>query len=111
MRCLSLYKPAEFAMLAAEKMDEMGKLIEESMKSGVLVATGGFQPSPKDVRVRSSKGQVAISDGPFTEAKELIGGFALFEVKSREEAIEMAKRFLRIAGDGECEIHQLMDGP
>ncbi len=111
MRFLTLYKPAEFASPSPRENAEMGKLIEEETKTGALLATGGFLPSPKDVRVRHAKGKVTVTDGPFTEAKELIGGFALLEAKSREEAIEMAKRFLSIAGDGECEIHQLMDGP
>ena len=111
MRFLSLYKPAEFVNPTPEHLAEMGKLIEESMKSGLLIATGGFHPSPKDVRVRASRGKVTVTDGPFTEAKEMIGGFALLECKSREEAIEMARRFLRCVNDGECEIHQLMDEP
>ena len=111
MRFLSLYKPAEFANPDPVDNAAMMKLIEEETKAGVLLATGGFQPGPEDVRVRYAKGKITVTDGPFTEAKELVGGFALLEAKSREEAIEMAKRFIKIAGPGEVEIHQLMDGP
>jgi hypothetical protein len=111
MRFLSLFKTAHLSDSDPALNPAMGKLIEEETKAGTLLATGGFLPSPKDVRVRNSKGKITVTDGPFTEAKELIGGFALLEAKSREEAIEMGKRFLKIAGDGELEIHQLMDGP
>jgi hypothetical protein len=111
MRFLSLFKPADSANPKPVDIEAMGKLIEEETKAGVLLANGGFLPNPKDVRVRKSNGKVTVTDGPFTEAKELIGGFAVLEAKSKEEAIEMAKRFLKVAGDGEVEIHQLMDGP
>jgi hypothetical protein len=88
----------------------MGKLIDEMVKAGVLLATEGFTPSPTDVRVRLSEGKLSVTDGPFTEAKEVIGGFALIQVKSRDEAIEWTKRFLRTMGAGESEIHQLPEG-
>jgi hypothetical protein len=61
------------------------------------------------VRVRRSAGDITVMDGPFTEAKELIAGFALLEAKSKEEAIEMTRRFLKVAGDGETELHQIME--
>jgi hypothetical protein len=111
MRFLNLFTPARSANPNPALNAEMAKLIEQQTKAGSLLANGGFQPSPKELRVRNSKGQLTVTDGPYTEAKEVVGGFAVIEAKSREEAIEMAKRFLRIAGDGEVEIHQLMDGP
>lgn len=86
---------------------EMGKLMAETQKSGALVLTGGIQPVAKGgARVRNSAGEITV-DGPFAEAKEVVGGFAILEATSREEAIDLAKRFIRIAGDGECELHQL----
>jgi hypothetical protein len=60
-------------------------------------------------RVRRSGGEIAVVDGPFTEAKELVGGFALVEAKSKDEAIEMARRFLKVAGDGETELYPIME--
>ena len=69
-----------------QMMDELAKLTEETTRSGVLLATGGLGPAA--TRVRNSAGKVTVTDGPFTETKELTGGFALVEVKSREEAIE-----------------------
>jgi hypothetical protein len=90
-------------------MAAMGMLIEEMNKAGVLLATEGCQPSSKGARVRITGGEFTVTDGPFTEAKEVIGGFALFQVQSKEEAIEWTKRFLRLAGDGESEIRQIYE--
>jgi hypothetical protein len=113
MRFLCLYKPSkpEGTPPTQQEMAEMGKLIEELAKSGVLLSTEGCQPSSKGARVRLSGGRFAVTDGPFTEAKELVGGFALIQVKSKEEAIEFTKRFLKVAGDGETEIRQVHDMP
>ena len=87
----------------------MGKLIEESMKSGVLLATEGCLPSAKGARIRLSGGKFTVTDGPFTESKELVAGFALIQARSKEEAIEYTKTFLKVAGDGETEIRQIFD--
>src|SRR5256885_9193757 len=87
---------------------EMGKLIEETTEAGILLATGGLGPNP--TRVRTSGGKVAITDGPFTEAKELTGGFALIEVKTKEEALEWAKRVRKIVGDGESVVQEVFGG-
>ncbi|HEX4725509.1 MAG TPA: YciI family protein [Pseudonocardiaceae bacterium] len=87
---------------------EMGKFIEELSKQGVLLATGGLDPV--GTRVTSSGGELTFTDGPFTEAKETIGGFALVEVRSKEEAIEITRRFWKIVGDGQGYIHQVF-GP
>lgn len=89
-------------------MAEMGKLVEETTKAGILIATGGL--GAESTRVRSSGGRVSVTDGPFTEAKELTGGFALVDVKSREEAVEWARRFRKIVGDGESIVQQIF-GP
>jgi hypothetical protein len=113
MKYLSIYRPDEKTAgvpPSEEKMAEMGKLIEESMKAGTLLVTGGLMPiSNGGARVRRSGGEIAVVDGPFTEAKELIGGFALVEAKSKDEAIEMTRRFLKVAGDGETELYQIME--
>jgi hypothetical protein len=85
----------------------MEKLIEESMKSGKLLATEGCLPSALGARVRRSGNAVTVTDGPFTESKELVAGFALLQADSKEEAIELAKQFLDVAGEGECELRQI----
>jgi hypothetical protein len=90
-------------------MAEMGKLIEESMKSGVLLATEGCLSSALGARVRLTGGKFMVPDGPFAETKELIGGFALIQSPSKQEAIEFTKNFLKIAGDGETEIRQVYE--
>lgn len=86
----------------------MGKLIEEMTKAGVLIATGGLDP--RAIKVKSSGGKLTVTDGPYTEAKEAVVGFALIEAKSREEAIEYSKRFWQVAGDGTGIIQQVF-GP
>jgi hypothetical protein len=91
-----------------ELMAEMGKFIGEAMQAGVLVTTGTLQP--KGTRLRLAGGKFTVTDAPFIELKELLGGFAVLDVDSLEEAIEWSKRFLQIIGQGESEIVQLM-GP
>src|ERR1700738_1567503 len=109
MRFLSIYKPskAEGAPPAESEMAEMGKLIEDGFREGWLLSTEGCLPSAKGARVRLNEGKIQVTDGPFTEAKEVIGGFALLRANSKADAIELARRFLNIAGDGECEIRQV----
>jgi hypothetical protein len=85
----------------------MGKLVEEGMKEGYLVAVEGCLPSATGARVRRLNGTLAVTDGPFTESKEVIGGLAILEVSSKDEAIERTRQFLAVAGDGECELRQL----
>ncbi|MCW2877164.1 MAG: YCII-related protein [Sphaerisporangium sp.] len=89
-------------------MAEMGKFMEEMTKAGVLLAAGGLDPAGS--RITSSGGQVTVTDGPFAEAKEAIVSFALIDVRSKEEAIEMSRRFWKIVGDGEGDIRQVF-GP
>ncbi len=112
MRFLCIYKPSkpEGTPPTQQEMTEMGKLIEDMQKSGVLLATEGCLPSALGARVRLSNGKISVTDGPFTEAKEIVGGFALIQVNSKQEAIEETKRFLKIAGDGESEIRQVYEG-
>ena len=93
-----------------ELMAEMNKLVEDATKAGVLIATGGLAPTAEGTKVQYDGGQFSVTDGPFTETKELIGGWALMEVRDKAEAIEWAKRFLAIAGAGESTIRQVF-GP
>jgi len=91
-----------------EMMAEMGKFIGEAMQAGVLVTTGALQSQGK--RLRLSKGEFTVTDGPFIELKELTGGWAVLRTASLDEAIEWCKRFRNIIGDGESEIVQVF-GP
>ena len=91
-------------------MTEMGALIDEMTKDGTLVRTAGLRPTKESVRVRSRHGKVSVTDGPFTESKEVIGGYIVLEATSKEHAIELTKRFLAIHGDEwdiECEVRPL----
>jgi hypothetical protein len=91
-----------------ELMEEMGKFIGEAMQAGVLVTTGTLQRN--GTRLRLSDGKFTVTDGPFIELKELLGGWAVLNVNSLDEAIEWSKRFLQIIGSGETEIVQVL-GP
>jgi hypothetical protein len=90
-----------------ELMTEMGKFVEEATKAGILVATGGLAPPQEGTKVTLADGKYTVTDGPFTEAKELIGGWALMEVRDKDEAIEWTKRFLGVLGYGESTIRQV----
>jgi len=92
-------------------MARMGQLIEDMTKSGALLATEGCLPSALGARVRLAGGKFTVTDGPFTEAKEIVGGFALIQAASKQEAVALTKRFLECAGDGETEIRQVYEAP
>jgi hypothetical protein len=110
MKFLSIYKTAErTAPPSQEEMARMGKLVEEGMKAGWLLGTEGCLPSALGARVRNWSGKLTVTDGPFTEAKEVVGGFAILRANSKEEAIQLAKDFLQVAGDGECELRQIFE--
>lgn len=110
MKFLSIYQMAERnAPPSQEEMASMGKLIEEGMKSGYLLSTEGCLPSALGARVRLSDGKLRVTDGPFTESKEVVGGFAILRAKSKEEALEYVKQFLQVVGGGECELRQLYE--
>jgi hypothetical protein len=110
MRFLSIYKTVERnTPPTAEEMATMGKLIGDSMKAGFLLATEGCMPTALGARVRRSSGKVSVTDGPFTESKEVVGGLAILKANSKEEAIEIARQFLAVAGDGECELRQIYE--
>jgi hypothetical protein len=110
MKFLSVYKNVERGgPPSQEEMAKMGKLVEDGFKAGYLLATEGCMPSATGARVRRSNDKLTVTDGPFTESKEVIGGFAIMQANSKEEAIELIKQFLRVAGDGECELRQLYE--
>jgi hypothetical protein len=110
MRFLSIYKSRETNVPPTpDLMAKMEKLIEESTKSGELLATEGCLPSAFGARVRIEKGEVTVTDGPFVETKEVIGGFAILQANSKDHAIEQARRFLHVMGQGECEIRQIFE--
>src|SRR5260370_42567553 len=110
MKFLSIYKSVEKGVPPShEEMTRMGKLVEDGMKAGWLLGTEGCLPSALGARVRFSNGKHTVTDGPFTEAKEVVGGFAILQVSSKEEAIKLAKDFLKVVGDGECELRQIYE--
>jgi hypothetical protein len=112
MRFLSIYMcPERNTPPTPEEMARMGKLIEDSMKSGQLIATEGCMPSALGARVRVDNGNYTVSDGPFTEAKEVVGGLAILEAPSKEAAIGYVKGFLAVVGQGECELRQIYETP
>ena len=85
------------------------KLAEEGMKAGFLLSSEGCMPTALGARVCRSGDRLTVTDGPFTEAKEVVGGFAVLKANSKQEAIELAKNFLSLVGEGECELRQLYD--
>ena len=99
-----------------ELIDAIGKLSEEAAKSGTMLGSGGLSPTANGARVRLSNGKITVTDGPFVEAKEVVGGYAQFELKSKEEAIESAVRFMELhkkhwpGWEGETEVRQMF-GP
>jgi hypothetical protein len=113
MRYMSLWRPEResHGPPKPEMIAKMGQLIEEFMKSGVMIATDGLQTSDKGFIVRAKNGKTTITDGPFAETKELVAGYAIFNVKSKEQMVELTKRFLKEVGDdGICEVRQMYEG-
>ena len=95
---------------AAGLYEDMGKFIEETTKSGNFVGGAGLQPTSAGTRVRLKGGKITVVDGPFTESKEIVGGYAIIDAKSRDEALALARRFMELhlkhwpAFEGECEM-------
>ncbi|GAA1581444.1 YciI family protein [Actinomadura kijaniata] len=108
MRFMMMTTGGADAPLTPVQEREMGAFIEEMSRAGVLLATGGLDPRGK--HIKSEGGKVTVTDGPFSEAKEVVVGFALIEARSEEEAIELSKRFWRIVGDGEGVVQRVF-GP
>jgi len=114
MRFMMMVKHAENSgPPPKELMDAIASLSEEAVKAGTMLGSGGLAPTAQSTRVRVSKGQLTVTDGPFTEAKEVVGGYAQFELKSKEEAIDGAVRFMELhkkhwpGWEGETEIRQI----
>lgn len=112
MRFLSMIRVNENSGLVPSErlMADMGKLMEEMTRAGVLLDTAGLRPTSEGARIRLAGGKLKVTDGPFSESKEVIGGFALIQANSREEAVEWGKRFLEVHGDEwdiECEVRQV----
>jgi hypothetical protein len=117
MRFMMMVKTAESnGAPPKELMDAMAKLTEDANKTGTMITSGGLAPMSMSTRVRLSRGQITTTDGPFTEAKEVVGGYAVFDLKSKQEAIEGAQRFMELhkkhwpGWEGETEIRQIL-GP
>lgn len=111
MKFISIFthEPSNRPPTEAE-MAVMGKLIEDGMKAGWLLATEGVSFGEIGVRVHKGRdGRAVVIDGPFTEAKEVIGGYALLSAASRVEVVDLVRKFLDVAGQGTCEIHQLYE--
>jgi hypothetical protein len=98
------------ADVPATLYEEMGKFIEETTKSGNFIGGAGLQPSSAGNRVRLKSGKITVLDGPFTESKEVVGGYAIMDAKSRDEALALARRFMELhqkhwpTFEGECEV-------
>jgi len=93
-----------------EKMAQIGAYTEKNIKAGVVVMTGGLVRPSRGIQMRCENGKARVIDGPFAETKELIDGFALVEVGSKEEAIRVSSEFMELAGDGTGEILQVFVG-
>ena len=118
MRFITMVRSAESnGPPPPELMEAMAKLVMETAESGKLVEAGGLAPTSAGARVRLSGGRLTVTDGPFAEAKEVIGGYAILELDSKEQAIQEATRFLELhrkywkGWEGESEIRQLDDTP
>jgi hypothetical protein len=115
MLFLSLYTPSvkSSGPPSSEHLAKMGQLVEKSMKDGSLLYTGPLGRSgPGGSKIRLSKGEVSVTHGPFTDSVLMeASGFALLRADSREQAERFVKEFMEVAGDGECQILQVLDGP
>ena len=116
MRFMTIVKSRETdAQPSPELIDRINQLAEDATKQGKFVGMGGLGPTATGARARLSKGKITVTDGPFTEAKEIIGGYAIFDVKSKQEALAWTRRFLEAhiglwEQDLEVEVRQMMDG-
>ena len=114
MPYLSIVKTPEGKHPPQALMDAMDKLVADSLKNGAILQTGGLGPSSQGFRVRASRGKLTVTDGPFTEAKEVLGGYALLAANTREEALKNARLFMELhttywpEWEGECEVREVV---
>ncbi len=113
MRIMGLLKADEHSEAGAppsmELMERMGRFVEEITRAGVMLGSDGLKPTSAGKRVRLADGKVTVTDGPFTESKELIASYALFQVETMEEAVKWTTRFLEVLGGGQCELRPLFE--
>jgi hypothetical protein len=113
MRYMTIYTDVERDAPPTQKeIEAMGGLIGEMSKAGVLIRTDGLKHSSRGARVRiTDDGKFTITDGPFTESKEVVGGYAIIDVPSKADAIEWTKRFLKVVGRGTSEVREMDNEP
>lgn len=118
MRFMSMVKASEHNGPPPQAlMEAIAKLGEEAARAGTMVDMGGLYPTAQGARVRVAKGEVRITDGPFTEAKEVVGGYAVYDVRSKAEAVEWTRRFMELhvthwpGWEGETELRQIFEAP
>ena len=117
MRFMTIVKTREISFQPPQELlDRINKLAEDATKKGEFGGMGGLGPTALGARARLSKGKITVTDGPFTEAKEIIGGYAIFDVQSKKEALAYTRRFLEahiglFDQDLEVEVRQMMDEP
>jgi hypothetical protein len=113
MRIMGLLKADAHSEAGAppsmEMLERMGRFVEEVTRAGVMLGSDGLKPTSAGKRVRLSEGKVTVTDGPFTESKELIASYALFQVESMDEAVKWTTRFLEVLGQGQCELRPLFE--
>jgi len=118
MKYLMLIKHAESyrnEAIPQPLLDAMGPFVTEKMKSGVITDTAGLKPTSDGFRIQTGGGKLRVTDGPFAESKEIVGGYALAEVKSREEALDLARQFMELHRihwpefEALCEVRPLED--
>jgi hypothetical protein len=97
------------ALPTPDLIQKMGVFMEEVIKAGVVLSTDGLKPSSEGKRVKLTNGKVTVTDGPFTESKELVASYALFQVDTWDEAIHWTRRFLEALGEGECELRPIFE--
>jgi hypothetical protein len=90
-----------------ELMDRMGVFVQEAFQAGVIADTNGLMPSSAGKRIKLDSGKITVVDGPFTPLSELVTAYAIYDVKSMDEAVEWTKRFLQVIGTGECELRPI----
>lgn len=114
MPFLSIVRSAESQKAPQALMDAMDKFVRESLSNGSVLQTGGLGPSSNGARFRVSKGKLTVTDGPFAEAKEVLGGYAVLAAKTREAALADARRFMELhqrywpEWEGECEVREIV---